>query len=141
MRQTETGPVRGSKKLRYAKVFRLPPRELSPNARTHWGPRHRASKEWATEGWVVGREMAAALGLHEPMRRAKISYLFEFPTAHRRDLDNYIAMMKPFVDGLVRSGLIVDDSHEHIEYGASGSRVNRELPFGATTIYVHAIEL
>ena len=91
-------------------VLPLPPKELSPNARVHWGRKARAVKRYrlvasaATEGALVeaGRPDAAW--------EATSLQIFLFNrTRHRRDPDNLLAAMKSAFDGIA-DALGVDDA-------------------------------
>lgn len=83
-----------------------PHRNLSPNARVHWGVRHRHAHTARTAGFYIAKECGVEL---DP----KLTYqvrLFFHPPAHRTyDLDNLLASMKSTLDG-VCLGLGIDDS-------------------------------
>lgn len=49
----------------------------------------------------------------KPIDRATVTLMYYFPDNRRRDPDNYSGKM--ILDGLVRSGIIVDDSFAHID--------------------------
>lgn len=106
-------------------IDHLPYQELSPNARHHWAVKARAVKASREEiGWL------AKVQWHddEPMMKAQISY--EFHTDKRkRDLDNLLAMCKPWQDGLIDAGVIFYDDAEHLEIGQNivvvGSESNK----------------
>lgn len=51
----------------------------------------------------------------KPIDRAIVTLTFHFKTKARHDPDNYIGGAKPLMDGLVRSGIIKDDSFSCIE--------------------------
>lgn len=105
-------------------VLRLPPRELSPNARHHWGRLVKPRREWKEAGWLAGQAMRRVGVFHqtgfEAWRPALLTYRFFVPDRRKRDLDNLVAAMKPFTDGLVASGLLADDSAEHLRFGKHG---------------------
>lgn len=92
--------------------FRLPwpDRVLSPNARTHWSRKARATK--------ASRNTACLSVLHQTYaddraklagQRLRVDVTFVPRTAARRDLDNLIASMKASHDGIA-DALGVDDS-------------------------------
>ena len=87
----------------------LPPRALSPNARGHWSKRYKAGKELGESVWVRAREVAPP----EPWERVTIRYKV-FWCGKVPDPDNFIASMKPALDGIVRAGVIVDDGPEYV---------------------------
>ena len=92
-------------------VLPLPPKELSPNARVHWGRKARMSKRYklaavaATDGAQV--EAGRPDGIWDA---AQLKVCLYNRTAHRRDGDNLIASMKSAFDGIAIS-LGVDDAH------------------------------
>ena len=78
-------------------VQRVP---ISPNERErlHWTDRHRANKKWRTDILkALGRDKFCEVGI----------------TLHRRrllDVNNAFSSLKPVIDGLRDTGLIVNDS-------------------------------
>jgi len=91
----------------------LPPpyRQLSPNARVHpltlakWKARAKRDAWYATKEKVIGEPRWA---------RASVKIVFYHKDNRRRDEDNLIASMKPYIDGIVYAGLIADDSHKNL---------------------------
>lgn len=49
----------------------------------------------------------------EPLKKFKISVIRE--SKKTLDFDNFISMLKPYIDGLRLSGIIFDDSWEYIK--------------------------
>jgi crossover junction endodeoxyribonuclease RusA len=92
-------------------VLPLPPKELSPNARVHWGRKARMSKRYklaamaATDGALV--EAGRPEGMWDA---AQLKVCLYNRTAHRRSSLNLIASMKSAFDGIAIS-LGVDDAH------------------------------
>jgi len=91
-------------------VLPLPPKELSPNARVHWGRKARMSKRYklsagAATDWALS-EAGHPEGVWDT---AKLKVCLYNRTAHRRDGDNLIASMKAAFDGIA-SSLGVDDA-------------------------------
>jgi crossover junction endodeoxyribonuclease RusA len=82
-----------------------PPKELSPNARTHWAALARAKAQYRQAcAWTAkaqGARRIAADKLH-------LSLVFFAPTRRAYDLDNALARMKSGLDGLA-DVLGVDD--------------------------------
>lgn len=96
-------------------VDHLPYRELSPNSREHWAVKARAVKASREEiGWL------AKIQWHDdkPILRARISYEFHVDDHRKRDLDNLLAMCKPWQDGLIDVGVIFYDDSAHLEIGS-----------------------
>lgn len=100
---------------------------LSPNGRQHWRSRHRATKAMKETAILLTRARLPAG--HEPWTKATITYRFFWPNLIGRDLDNYITIHKPAVDGIVRGGLIVDDGWGVLSPGPSPvSELDRDRP-------------
>ncbi len=83
-----------------------PPKELSPNARTHWATRSRLARKYRTDC----RLLALAAGIKAP-ETEKIMLLLEFVPndKRRRDDDNLVAAFKAGRDGLA-DALDIDDN-------------------------------
>ena len=100
----------------------LPPPILRGNARYgHWGPKAKAAKDMKASGRDHGTIVLNGLSILNqdqpiPLDRATIRYDFR----HWRpiELDNLHIGLKHFVDGLVISGLLVDDSPDHLTFDA-----------------------
>lgn len=89
-----------------------PDRRLSPNARSHPMTLANARKVarlcGRTAGIIAKAEARAAIRL--PIDPFEIRYTFRYADRRRRDLDNLIASMKSYLDGIVDSGIVGDDS-------------------------------
>ena len=95
-------------------VDHLPYPELSPNARHHWAVKARAVRASREEiGWLAKVEWHD----NKPMVMARISYQFCVTDKRHRDLDNLLAMCKPWQDGLIDAGIIFYDDAKHLELG------------------------
>jgi crossover junction endodeoxyribonuclease RusA len=78
-------------------VFPWPPKELSPNARTHWARKARFTKAYRTECWALTRQAKAAIDFVGPIQ---VSLTFCPPDRRQRDLDNMLASVKAALDGM-----------------------------------------
>jgi crossover junction endodeoxyribonuclease RusA len=87
----------------------LPPAALSPNARVHWGKKHRAAKAYRnTARWLA---WSASQDRDDfPWPRARVTCRFYFRVNRKRDGDNLLASMKPAFDGIAAAGVVKDDS-------------------------------
>ena len=95
----------------------LPPAEVRGNSRAHWAKRHRVAKRLRESGYAHALEAG-----HEPFRRACVR--FEFRHWRSVDLDTLSIGMKSWLDGLVDSGLIQDDTGDILQHdGATLERV------------------
>lgn len=96
-------------------IEHLPDAALSPNARVHWRVKYDATKIARTEaGWLAKAQWRD----QAPMLYALIAYEFTVPVRRRRDQDNLIAGCKPWQDGLVDAGVLVQDDNEHLKLGS-----------------------
>ena len=100
--------------LRYE--FDLPAKTYDLNKAAmhkHWGPRkayvdkvHAQVKQMASEGLI---ELPDA-----PIELAEVRYHFILPRRGRRDPENLAGVAKPYMDALVKIGVMQDDSWENI---------------------------
>ncbi len=109
------GKRRGEAKCLVITIDRLPDRHLSPNARQHHLAKAGYVKTARTEAYLLAR---AVMGDWVAPERAVISYLFTLRSRRRRDIDNLISACKPWLDGLVDAGVLVDDDCWHLEISA-----------------------
>lgn len=94
----------------------FPPAVLSPNARPHWGKRHRAAKKYKGDCMLLMSQYRRDLA-----GRAAFEITFYPPTAHRHDRDNLIARFKYGQDALAEiTG--VNDSEFVMTYRVGKSR-------------------
>lgn len=91
----------------------LPDPDLNPNKRLHWSELSRAKR--------AAKELAMGLVFErgkpqQPIEKAHITITWVAKNKIRRDPDNLFASMKPYIDGLVASGLLIDDSAVNVSY-------------------------
>ena len=92
-------------------VTKIPSASLSPNSRSHWRVKHRASKS-VKKATAAGVQIALSLdGKPEgiPWHEVELQATYYHKCKRRRDPDNLIALLKYPIDGLVMGGLLVDD--------------------------------
>lgn len=94
----------------------IPPTILRPNSRSHWGKKSKVTKKMRFLSSIAFKKDIPELynRLFEPYESVTIQRLFYFKTNRRRDKDNFNAGTKAFNDGMVDSGLLCDDSGDHI---------------------------
>ena len=93
----------------------LPPKELSPNTRVHWGRKARATKKYRLAAAVATEVALKEQGGSGDYGIAKVQVTLYNRTAHRRDGDNLIATMKAAVAGIADL-LEVDDKEWSHKY-------------------------
>lgn len=98
----------------------LPQRELSPNWRGHWAEKYKAAQQLKQDAYV-----AAKFSLIPVFKKATITFKFIVPDRRRRDPDNFLASMKPAVDGLVAAGIFPDDSSEVVSFAPVVFKLSR----------------
>lgn len=84
-----------------------PPKALSPNARTHWRPKSKATKGYRTLCWALALEAKAEGRI--------LRVIFHPPDGRKRDDDNIIASFKAGRDGIA-DATKVNDHHYRPEY-------------------------
>ena len=95
-------------------ISHLPYSELSPNSRVHWAIKAKAVKASREEiGWLAKAQWHD----DKPMMKARISYTFHIKDKRHRDMDNLLAMAKPWQDGLIDAGVIFNDDAQYLEIG------------------------
>lgn len=89
----------------------LPPMEpFTLNDRVHWAQRYQIEQMWQTAAAYTALQAGAPRGLD----RVKVTLAIRPPDRRRRDRHNFTAMFKPCVDGLVKAGIIPDDTPGHL---------------------------
>ena len=96
-----------------------PPASLSPNARVHWAEKYRATKAYKEEcGWtLVALKSSNAIPKLPLPPPVKATVTLTFARSRRRDLDNYVAALKPLWDAMVETRWLVDDNAEMLKLG------------------------
>jgi Holliday junction resolvase RusA-like endonuclease len=92
---------------------RLPDPALNPNAKLHYMQLHKAKRMAGDLTMLLVLEQGKPA---KPYKRAHISVTWIAGDKRRRDEDNLIASLKPYIDKLVTIGVIEDDSVRHVTY-------------------------
>lgn len=97
----------------------LPPQGLSPNARVHWAQKAQWVRQYKEEcGWtLVALKRSVAVPKLPLWPPVKATVTFTLSSNRRRDLDNWMAMLKPLWDAMVETGWLVDDSADKLRFG------------------------
>ena len=91
-------------------VLPLPPKQLHPNARTHYMSKARKAAEARHDAALAGMKAMRDAGNPEPFTKATALLRYYFKRGRRRDNDNMLAWAKSYFDGLADAGVIVNDS-------------------------------
>lgn len=78
-----------------------PPKELSPNARVHWGAKSKYTKAYRMEGFTAAHQ--AWWRGYKGEGEIHLSVTFYQPDKRARDMDNMIASIKAGLDGIAQS--------------------------------------
>lgn len=105
-----------------AVTFTMPGTPPSPNRQRgqHWGQTNREQGKWRDDtATVVQNVIRLASVLHDfgelPWRDADIVLTYRFAHPTRRDIPNFIAAAKGLIDGVVKGGLLKDDSSVYLD--------------------------
>tara|TARA_R110000824_G_scaffold217897_2_gene404354 strand:+ start:6095 stop:6511 length:417 start_codon:yes stop_codon:yes gene_type:complete len=94
-------------------ITRIPSAALSPNSRSHWRVKHKASKvikEATAHAVQIALRVSEEINKRElPWHEIELQAVYYHHCNRRRDPDNLIALLKYPIDGLVLGGLLVDD--------------------------------
>lgn len=82
---------------------------LNLNDRNHWS---KATSKRRTIRQLA--EQTARFSRAPRLERARLVVEIAFPDRRRRDPHNYMATVKPIVDGLVDAGVLPDDDAKHL---------------------------
>ena len=97
-------------------LYKLPDSDLNPNKRLHYMQLYQAKLKAKEEIYLRFLEQCKR---QEPFTEAHIDIKWVSKDKKRRDIDNLFASMKPYIDGLVWSEVLTDDSAELITYSLS----------------------
>ena len=92
----------------------LPPKELSPNSRLYFLDHGKkiAKNMVRDDIHMLVREQEWK---KDPLESAVVRFKWGLPDKRRRDMDNLLASCKTHLDALVKQGVLVDDSWQHVE--------------------------
>lgn len=86
----------------------VPPKEIRGNSRAHWRTVRKINRQRREEAKLLILELMQGKGVKTIPERVMISY--EFYHWKPIDLDNLIFGMKSTLDGIVDSGIVLDDA-------------------------------
>jgi len=89
----------------------LPPKELSPNGRYHWGAKSRVSSKVRRDTELIAKSYEVDFPLYDT---AHLDILCVCAEERRRDPDNWGARCKPIIDGLRDAKVIKADDYKHL---------------------------
>lgn len=115
-------------------ILDWPAELISLNDRHHHMKRAALTKAWRHHTHAKFADLARK---HGTIERARIVVTYRFPTDRRRDVGNLQITTKAICDGIVDSGLLVDDDDLHLV----GPDNRRERPNGPPRVSVVVYEL
>ncbi|MEC7472918.1 MAG: endodeoxyribonuclease RusA [Pseudomonadota bacterium] len=110
-----------------------PPRELSPNARTHWAKKNKIAQRYKAEC----RLLTIHSGIKAPAGSLVLDIEFIPPSRQRRDDDNCLAAFKAGRDGIA-AALGIDDSRFSTRFRLAADPVKGGMV--KVKVYAEAIE-
>ena len=106
-----------SKKCRYVPANMM-------NVKMHWAEKAKWKKAWEEEVlWAVYKNRKKFGKL--PLQYAKVKIIFHHIKVF--DKDGMYSAAKPIVDGLVKAGVIVDDSPRYIDLTVTQKKANKVI--------------
>lgn len=107
-------------------------------SRRHWAVGYQEKKRW--ENIWHASLLEARVPKH--MNCVTITAVLRFPTAHRRDVENYrSSLVKPLADALVSGGWIPDDTAEFFNLARLVIASERGRPMTMLTLYPECSEV
>ncbi len=97
-------------------ILPFPESILLPNRKEHWADKYPAVQAAKQVAWATAHEEIMKIPGWKPISRCVIQYTFYPPDNRRRDEDNHASACKPYLDGLVLAGLLLDDSNKVIQH-------------------------
>jgi len=87
----------------------------SPNflSNKHWGTKYAWRSAWHEEVWGRWQEVKRLYKNDFPLKKAKLTVLVY--CIEPQDEDNFIASLKPVIDGLRHANIIEDDTPKHLK--------------------------
>jgi hypothetical protein len=99
---------------------------------------HHHAKAKLTKAWREAAHIAAvAVSNRDRYQRAHIVVAYRFPDNRRREVGNLQPTSKAIVDGIVDSGLLPDDSDQHV----IGPDNRRHIPNGTPLVTITIQEI
>ena len=91
----------------------IPDSVLSPNARPHWSVKSKAVKAARKLAFIEARRVLSDLGIEPPrwVKAKERTVLFLTAKMNQPDPDNFMAMLKPYRDGLADAGIVANDKN------------------------------
>lgn len=99
--------------MRYELVIADATPSLNRTQRRHWTHGYRLKKRWMKLVWVAVTNQLPMQRI-VPLPRAKVT-VTRYAPRPIQDRDNRYGGAKSLIDALVKNGLIVDDSEDHID--------------------------
>lgn len=99
--------------MKFVITIPMPPKELSPNGRTHWAKKARLVRAERMRACVLALSCKHA-GYGFPWKSATVSIEARYKTTVFADRDNILASLKSTFDGLQDARIVTDDNHFEI---------------------------
>jgi Holliday junction resolvase RusA-like endonuclease len=106
-------------------IFKYSIKAIPPSNNKFIGKNQRWQYQSEKKHWARIIQLFCVPRPREPLKKSKVMIVYYFKDKRRRDPDNYSG--KFILDGLVRSGIIIDDSFDCIDLYLRGN-VDKENP-------------
>ena len=93
----------------------------------HWRAKARPIKAMRELAYILAKQAIAEHG-RPKADVVEVRYFFRVPDRRRRDAANMIQQCKPYIDGIVDSGLITGDHWEVLRIIGVGVMIDKEKP-------------
>lgn len=105
----------------------LPDKCMSPNARTHWWPKQKATAKHRNASYISALVALAEVGEKAPQwKSASFQATWFKRTKHKLDQTNATGMLKAAEDGLEDAGIVENDSG--VEWAPHEFKVDKADP-------------
>ena len=106
-------------------IFKYSIKAIPPSNNNFIGKNQRWQYQNDKKQWARIIQLFCVPRPKEPLKKSTVTIIYYFKDRRRRDPDNYSG--KFILDGLVRSGIIIDDSFDCIDLYLRGN-VDKENP-------------
>jgi hypothetical protein len=115
--------------------YDVPPAQIRGNTRAHWRTMRRINRERRDAAKWLALDAIGSVNF-KPMQKAEVFY--HFFNSREIDLDNLIYGMKSTLDGIVDSGILVDDKPSNMELRVKFTKSDKQNI--KTLVYIKELE-
>ena len=113
----------------YTFSFPKPDKLMSLNDREHWAIKAKRTVAWRDSAWAYSKQ-----SINKSLSHSVVSVSLPVVSLKtRRDPHNFIATVKPIIDGMVDAGLWPDDIAEWVEVREPHFHIGKDVVVVITT--------